>query len=279
MTEEFIELIKSHKILYNLKNCNCCFGTLARGKIFKEKFPDEIFFSAKHGLNIKKKGFFPYRLFTRDFEKVIRGNDISLIIHDLKVNFELYNLGIKLKIPQYFIYVNQGFRWQCNLFKKIILPYPEEMGKEFKYIKRSKIFAGFIIRELEKEKIPEIKKRYEIGEKPIISVSVSTGKSFYSQQLFEYAYETFRKDYDLIFIYGLFYKGRKFPVKSAIFEENLIELFFLSEKIICFGAYNTVAEALSLGKEILSFPKPNNDGEQEVKKIAKYFKNITILKI
>jgi len=263
--------------MLNLKNCNCCLGTLSRGKILKKKFP-EIVLSATRGLDIRKKDFFPYRLIVRNFKQAIKENNISLIIHDLQMNFDLYNAGKKLKIPQYFLFANSQHRWQCNLFEKVILPYPEEMKNEFTNIK-NKIFAGLITREPDKRKLKKLKNKYKIGEKPAITVTVSSGQSKYSEKLFEYSYDNFSpNEYDLVFIYGLFYKGKKFPVKSQVFEKNLIELFSLSEKIVCFGAYNTVSEALSLDKEIFSFPKPNNAGEQEAVRLSKYFKNITILK-
>lgn len=259
-----------------MKNCNCCLGTLSRGKILKKKFP-EIILSATRALNVRKKEFFPYRLITRNFEHAIKENNITLIIHDLQTNFNLYNAGKKLKIPQYFLFANSQHRWQCNLFEKIILPYPEEMKNEFDNIKKDKIHAGLIVKEPDKRKLKKLKTKYKIGEKPVITVAVSAGKSEYSEKLFQYTFENFSEEYDLIFIYGLFYKGRKFPVKSAIFEENLIELFSLSEKVISFGAYNTISEALSLNKEILSFPKPKNPGEQEAVRLSKYFKNIKII--
>lgn len=276
MTKEFIELIKNNKVLLNLKNCNCCLGTLSRGKILKKKF-SEIILSATRALDIRKKEFFPYRLIVRNFEQAIKENNITLIIHDLQMNFDLYNSGKKLKIPQYFLFANNQHRWQCNLFEKVILPYPEEMKPEFENIKKDKIHAGLIVKEPDKRKLKKLKTKYKIGEKPVIVVTVSAGKSEYSEKLFQYAFENFSEEYDLIFIYGIFYRGKEFSVKSTIFEENLIELFSLSEKVISFGAYNTISEALSLDKEILSFPKPNNTGEQEVVRFSRYFKNIKII--
>jgi hypothetical protein len=277
MTEEFSELIKQNRVILNLKNCPCCFGTLARGTVLKQKFP-EIILTATNGLNIWKKLFFPYPLIVTNFEKVIRKNNITLIIHDLKINFNLYNAGLKYKIPQYFIFANNAHKWQFNLFEKIIFPYPLEMAEEFKDVK-NKLMAGLIVKEIDKNKIKAVRDKYEIGEKPVTTVTVSTGKHQNSEKLFQYAYDNFKDKYDLVFTYGISYKGKTFPVKSSVFEENLMELFSLSEKIISFGAYNTISEALSLRKEIISFPKPNNTGEEEVKRFAKYFSNIKILNL
>lgn len=277
MTKEFEKLIKQNRVILSLKNCHCCFGTLARGKVLKEKFP-EIILASKTGLNIAKKEFFPYSLVTENYEEVIKNNGINLIIHDLMINFKLYNIAKALNIPQYFLYVNKFSKFQLNLFDKIIIPYPEEMASEFTDIKQEKIFSGFIVKELKKKKA-DVRKKYKIGKKPVLAVSLSTGKWKETEKVFQYVYDNYREDFDLIFIYGIFYKGKTFPVKSSLYEPNLLELFSLSDTVAIFGAYNTVTEAVSLNKNILSFPRPNNTGEEEVYKFAKYFNNIKIIKL
>lgn len=277
MTQDFIDLIQQNNIILNLKNCHCCFGTLARGIVLKRKFP-AIILTGTNGLNVSKKQFFPFSLITNNFEKVIRENSITLIIHDLKVNYDLYNAGLKYKIPQYFLFTNQAHKWQFNLFEKIIFPYPEEMKEEFKDVK-NKLMAGFIIKEINETKIEIIRNKYQIGSKPVLTVSLSTGRWRETESVFQYIYDNYKENYDLIFIYGIYYKNKVFPVKSSSYEENLIELFSLSDTIASFGAYNTVSEVLSVKKKLISFPRPNNIGEEEIFRLAKYFSNIKILNL
>ncbi|HOT31230.1 MAG TPA: hypothetical protein PLQ61_06860 [Bacteroidales bacterium] len=281
ISQEFINLIKQNKIILNLSNCPCCFGTLARGKALKEKFP-EIILTGSSGLPISKKQYFPYGFISQNFKELILREKIDLIIHDLRVNYDLYNVAIKLKIPQYLIHLNEEFKHQINTFKfeKIILPYPEEMSPEFEYIKKEKLFSGLITREIDGSKIEQIKAKYKIGEKPVMAASFSTGEWLETEIILRYIFNNYNDKFDLIFIYGISYKGKIFSeVKSVFFEENLMELFSLADTVITAGSYNTISELIFLKKNIIAIPIPGNPGEKEVKRFAKYFPNIKIINL
>jgi len=251
MIKDFVELIQNNKVILNLSNCPCCLGTLARGKVLKEKFPG-IILTASSGLPISKKQYFPYSLVTQNFKELIIREKVSLVIHDFRINYDLYNTGIQLKIPQYLIYINQEFKYQIEAFKweKIIFPYPEKKNK------------------------------YKIGNQPVMIVSLSSGGWFETEKVFQYAYGNFSEEFDLIFIYGIFYQGKKFEdVKASIFEENIIELFSLANTVVTFGSYNTMAELITLNKNLIAIPRKNNPTERETARFAKYFPNIKILNL
>jgi len=281
ISQEFVDLIKQNKVMLNLSNCPCCFGTIARGKALKEQFP-EIILTGSSGLPISKKSYFPYGLATQNFKELIIREKVSLVIHDLRINYDLYNAAVKLKIPQYLIHLNEEFKHQINTFKfeKIILPYPEEMSTEFEYIKKDKLFTGLITREIDSSKIEQIKAKYKIGENPIMVASFSTGEWIETEIILRYIFNNYKDNFDLIFIYGISYKGKIFhEVKSVFFEENLMELFSLADTVITAGSYNTISELIFLKKNIIVIPIIGNPGQKESERFAKYFPNIKILNL
>ena len=279
MNQEFTDLIQNNKVIYNLSNCPCCLGTLSRGIVLKKFFPG-IILTLSCGMDIQKRKYFPYPIILDNFEEVIKNNSITLIIHDFNINYELFNAGIKLKIPQYFLCVNLENQWISNSFDKIILPYPVEMSPEFVNIKKEKIFSGLICKEIDNSKVGPVKDKYKISDKPVMVISLSTGTWPNTEKVFQYCYDNFKGKFDLVFIYGLFYKGKTFlDIKSSVFEEDLIELFSVADTAVTFGSYNTMAELISLKKNIIAIPRQGNPSQQEVKRFQKYYQNIQILNI
>ena len=295
MTKFFEDLLKNNNVLLNLLNCTCCYGTLQRGKILKQQYSN-IHLSLTTPLLPEKKTYFPYDYITGNYKiyvDYIKKHNIQIVIHDRKINQELYNaclLLMKIKpVKQYFLSTNNQDVADLQTFyyiQDVLLPYPEVMKNELNEINKRHHglftdvkFVDFIcdLGEVTEKKKNEIVKKYKINkEKETIVVSVSTGKDVNAEKIFQWAYDNYndKNKYNLIFIYGIYYKGKKFDnenVISTTFEDNLLSLFSLSDKIICQGSYNTLVECISLGvKEIICFPKHKKELE-EVTRFKKYY--------
>lgn len=294
MNKYFNQLLQEGKqILLNLDNCLCCLGHLARGKALSNY--NNIHFSLTNPLLPEKKEYFPYKYIIGSREYYInylKNNKIDLIIHDIKVNQQLYNAVLFLnkykKIPQYFFYSNDWYINTINNFniiEKILLPYPEYMKDEFIYINKiSKIFIDNIYNfsSITEENIKFIKNKYNINDnKKTIVVSVSTGGWDFSEKVFQYAYDNYnnKEKYNLIMIYGIYYKGKIFKeIKSNIHENLILPLFSIADTVICQSSYNTLVEVINLNKNIISFPRHKYE-LIEVSRYAKYYNKLKVINL
>ncbi len=303
------ELINNNKIIYNILNCSCCLGTITRCKTLIENFDNKnnIYVSSANKISDNKKDYFPYDVMTnkRQFEKCIINNKINIIIHDLKVNQDLYNLGLKYKnrynIKQYFMLLHNNYNIQnFTDVKNIIIPYDIKIKNEINLgnIAQNKknilnyniIYTGMIHKQLKEDKLSYklsyIYNKYNIRklqdkDKPILVATYGTGSHILTEQFFNYVYENYKNNYNLIFIYGLMYAGKKNEDDAIItntHEPYLYELLYYADTIACHGAYNTMAESLSLeNKKIIIIPKPDDLALKYILLLEKYYNNIKVV--
>lgn len=289
--------MKNNNVLLNLDNCSCCFGHLTRGKVLKNLY-NNIHLSLTRELLPEKKEFFPYEYITGDYDiylNYLKNNKINIVIHDVKININLYNACNQYskynKLKQYLIYTNSRNIDNITSFDNIdciLLPYPEIMRQEFNFIKtkKPKIFIDGIYNYLNitNDNIKLIKNKYNIcNNKKNIVVTVSTGNWDFSEKIFQRIYDVYKNidDYNLIFIYGIYYKGKIFKsnnLTSSIFENNMLSLFSLADIVICQGSYNTITECINLNKNIICFPRHDRE-LNEASRYAKYYNKIKVVNI
>ncbi len=288
-------LIKNNSVLLSLDNCPCCFGHLARGKILKNLYNNKLHLSLNRELLPEKKEYFPYEYIIGDYKfylEYLKDNNVNIVIYDRSLNIELYNAcSVYLKnnknLQQYFLSpMNLRLNSIKNLsnINKILYPYPIEMKNEFKYnCKIPQVFIDYIydFSSITEDSINFIKNKYNINNnKKNITVTVSTGKKDYTEKIFQRVYDVYKNvdNYNLIFIYGIYYNGKIFDnVNSSIFEKDILTLFSLSDIIVCQGSYNTLVECVKLNKNIICFPRHEKEIE-EVERIRKYYNKIKIIK-
>jgi hypothetical protein len=292
---------KNNNIIYNIQNCKCCLGTIARCKTIKELYPENnIFISSFSKIENCKKEYFPYEvsITKKEIEKCIINNKINMIIHDLNPNQILYNLGLKYNIKQYFMLIHNKININnYTEIKDIIIPYDEKMKdviniKNITNVKNINMeyninYTEMICKKLNIDKLNYIKEKYNIDKlkvnnKPILIATYGTGSDKLTEKFFQYVYNNYKDNYNLIFIYGLMYKGSKIKDINIInekYEPYLYELFYYADTILSHGAYNTMAECLSLNnKNIIVIPKPNDVALNYIEAFEKYYNNVKIVR-
>ncbi len=284
---------KENNIIYNIQNCKCCLGTITRCKTIKKLYPENnIFVSSFSKIENNKKEYFPDNVLIskKEIKKCIINNKINIIIHDLIPNQILYNLGLEYNIKQYFMFIHNKININnYTEIKDIIIPYDEKLKNLIRFDdKKNKYnikYIGFICKKLNYDKLEYIKEKYNIeklrnNNKPILIASYGTGSSEYAEQFFEYIYNNYKESYNLIFIYGMLYVGKKFNnVISEIHEPYLYELFYYGDILANHGAYNSIGESLSLNKDIIIIPKPNDEALNYICNYDKYYDNIKIINV